>query len=665
MPATASGSPSVHPTYRPDIDGLRAVAVLAVVCFHAYPGLLKSGFVGVDVFFVISGYLITGGILADLEGGRFRFADFYSRRIRRIFPSLLLVLFTALALGYLFLLPIRMGIPFDRLGGEIAAGAAFISNYVFWKQAGYFDAPAAAKPLLHLWSLAIEEQFYIVWPLILGLAWKRRWNFLLLASAVAAASFSRELFQMHADANGAFYSPLSRFWELMLGGILASRELRDAACSRVWDDSLSFLGLALIGVAVCAFERSAFPGWRALAPASGAFLLIFVGAQASVNRRLLSRRELVLIGRISYPLYLWHWPMLYAYSVFFEARLTHAQGELAKGAGIVFCLILSRLTYRFVEMPIRTSRAGGRIVRRLCAAMLVVGLLGLCADKFGLPDYRLSRRARARVEALRNYGNMDRLLQPYRAARCFRSDPNAPASMFVDRRCFDQEFPGRPVVFVLGDSHAASLMFALRPYLRERRISAVEITSGWYTPFSNRTDAAVQDIDALALREIAQTRPDVVLLDADWLMTSHDVTDASPEAYFSRFLGKLKTIRGLGVKKIIVVGQIPTWSRGLPTVVYEDYMRKDVPLPERSSSAVSGESLAMDARMSALDYPKGIEYLSLKNLLCDSSGCLLAVGPHIEDDLVVWDYGHLTASGARAVVERLVGPKLIALLTKK
>ncbi|MFA6121206.1 MAG: acyltransferase, partial [Sideroxydans sp.] len=212
--ASTPGTPHLtHPKYRADIDGLRAIAILAVVGFHAFPTWVKGGFIGVDVFFVISGFLISTIIFGSLSRDAFSFAEFYARRIKRIFPALFLVLVASFVFGWFALLADE----YKQLGKHIAGGAGFVSNFVLWGESGYFDNAAETKPLLHLWSLGIEEQFYFVWPLLLWFAWKRRFNLLTIALVVAVVSFALNVFTVRSDPVAAFYSPLTRFWELMVG----------------------------------------------------------------------------------------------------------------------------------------------------------------------------------------------------------------------------------------------------------------------------------------------------------------------------------------------------------------------------------------------------------------------------------------------------------------
>ena len=204
-----------RPKYRPDIDGLRALAVLSVVGFHAFPKSIKGGFIGVDVFFVISGYLISAIIFENLKNKSFSFSEFYARRVRRIFPALALVLIACHVFGWFVLLSDE----YKQLGRHIAAGSGFVSNMVLWSEAGYFDNSADTKPLLHLWSLGIEEQFYLAWPMLLWLAWKSRINLLGVTVVILLASFYLNVAEVKKDVIGAFYSPITRFWELLVGSL--------------------------------------------------------------------------------------------------------------------------------------------------------------------------------------------------------------------------------------------------------------------------------------------------------------------------------------------------------------------------------------------------------------------------------------------------------------
>ncbi|MBF0505090.1 MAG: acyltransferase [Candidatus Omnitrophica bacterium] len=367
--------------YRADVDGLRGLAVLFVVGYHAFPDIFRSGFVGVDIFFVISGYLISSIILSNLEQNNFSLIDFYSRRVRRIFPALILVLLFCFAFGWFVL----MTDEFKQLGKHIMGGAGFVSNFISWKESGYFDNAADTKPLLHLWSLAIEEQFYIFWPLLLVALWKWRKSggFLRITASVAAVSFIVNIYLIRKGTEQIFYLPISRFWELMIGGILAYVTLYRPRAISQYHNARAVLGFVLLLLGLVFINRNVpYPGWFALLPTLGAFLIIGAGPQAWINRMCFSNRILVGIGLISYPLYLWHWPLLSYSRILFS-------GSSPKGLRfvlVVFSLMLAWLTYRFVEKPIRFGTYRVRKTIGLVGLMLFVGFLGLISYfSLGIP----------------------------------------------------------------------------------------------------------------------------------------------------------------------------------------------------------------------------------------------------------------------------------------
>ena len=390
-PDPRPGNPA-HPAYRADIDGLRAIAVLSVVGFHAFPMAVPGGFAGVDIFFVISGFLISTLIFEGLQQGSFRFAAFYGRRIRRIFPAVLVVLVATLAFGWFVLLADE----YKQAGKHVAGGAGFVSNLVLWGESGYFDDAAATKPLLHLWSLGIEEQFYIAWPLLLWLAWKCRASLLAVVVAVAAASFMFNLATYSIDPVADFYSPLTRFWELLAGSMLAWMKIRrpDAVAALAARAGAAG-GLALFGAACMAAAFALlsggqpYPGLWAVLPVLGTVLVIAAGPAAWLNRALLSKPPLVWFGLISYPLYAWHWPIL-SFARIVEGR---APGAAVRVAAVLASIALAWLTYRLIEVPIRF---GARASLKTTALVLVMSIAGMA----GYAIYRadgIESRAVARL----------------------------------------------------------------------------------------------------------------------------------------------------------------------------------------------------------------------------------------------------------------------------
>lgn len=377
MPATVSQTEMTtptphlsHPKYRPDIDGLRAVAVLSVVAFHAFPAWMKGGFIGVDVFFVISGFLISTIIFENLDRGTFSFAEFYARRIKRIFPALIVVLSACLIFGWFSLLPEEL----NQLGKHILGGAGFVSNLVLWSESGYFDNSAETKPLLHLWSLGIEEQFYIVWPFLVVAAWRRRLNIFYVTISLLIASFALNIWLIHTNPVATFYSPLTRFWELLCGSLLALYAVRKGNTSIlksqvlttkenlsfrlgqiitnifVTPSLISFVGLGLlIGGFYLINKNLEFPGYWALMPIFGSVLIIVAGPNAWLNRKILSTKIFVWFGLISFPLYLWHWPLLSFGRILYFDTPPLKYRILA----VLLSVLLAWLTMKFVERPLR------------------------------------------------------------------------------------------------------------------------------------------------------------------------------------------------------------------------------------------------------------------------------------------------------------------------
>jgi peptidoglycan/LPS O-acetylase OafA/YrhL len=333
-------------SYRADIDGLRAFAVMAVVLFHLGFGPVPGGFVGVDVFFVISGFLITGLILNKLKQGQFSFWEFYARRTRRIYPALFVMILVVLLAGYFVLTPAE----YSALGESAAYSSAFLANVYFWLNTGYFDRSADTMPLLHIWSIGVEEQFYLIWPILLVVVWRyvrvgRKVAFVALSGATTLLA-ALCIVWTALDANSAFYLPFTRLWEFTLGAlVLALPEIRKSALA----GAISALGMGAILYASLIFTTDlAYPGLYAILPCLGTAAVLSADGRGPVGR-FLSLGPNILLGKMSYSLYLWHWPMI----VFYD---TYAGEHDQKVWLIVTALAVAIFSWRFVELPIRRRR---------------------------------------------------------------------------------------------------------------------------------------------------------------------------------------------------------------------------------------------------------------------------------------------------------------------
>ncbi len=368
--------------YRSDIDGLRAVAVLGVVIYHAFPWLIPGGFIGVDIFFVISGYLISGilyrGLKADRGDGNFSpfsFRAFYARRIRRLFPALITMLVITLAYGWLILLPDE----FEQLGKHVAAGTLFIQNIVFWQESGYFDTAANLKPLLHLWSLAVEEQFYIFFPLLLILLWKKPKIMAPVMVVLLIGTFILNVVMSVQNGVSDFFLTPYRAWEFLGGSLLAwwhydkGHQQSEEEEAPMYREAFSWIGafLLILGMAFI-HTGDPYPGWRALLPVAGTLLLMEGGRSAWINKKILSNPGVVWIGLISYPLYLFHWPALSFVHI--------VKGESPKPGYILMALLVSLvltvLTYYFIEKKIRHNKSRW-IIPMLVGLFMLSGFFGV------------------------------------------------------------------------------------------------------------------------------------------------------------------------------------------------------------------------------------------------------------------------------------------------
>ena len=382
--------------YRPDIDGLRAIAVIPVVFYHYSVWPFTGGYVGVDVFFVISGYLITSLIHGEMLEGRFSTITFYERRIRRIYPALFFLLTITTVFSFILLLPEDL----RRYGASLLATTFFVSNFEFWLESGYFNVTAELKPLIHTWSLAVEEQFYLAFPLLLLLIRNRTRNrLLLIISAISVASFAFSIWAVRSHLDLAFYLAPARVWELLLGGMLALARLtppKSVAAANVFGIS----GIGLIACSVCLFSRDTpFPGPAAALPCVGAACVIYAGSsKRSLLNRLLSTGPFVFVGLISYSLYLWHWPVFVFANYYALTGLAWAE----KIALITMSIALASLSWRFVESPFRGKN--GIVERNYlfglgAAAMGATASVGLLAFILqGLPS-RFSPDLRTILEA--------------------------------------------------------------------------------------------------------------------------------------------------------------------------------------------------------------------------------------------------------------------------
>lgn len=609
--------------YRADIDGLRAVAILPVVFFHAGTSWFKGGFVGVDVFFVISGYLITSLIAQEIRAGSFSIVSFYERRIRRIFPALFTVVLCSSVAAALILAPGD----FRAFGRSVVATALFGSNILFWSESGYFDAAAETKPLLHTWSLAVEEQFYIVFPLVLVGAYRllgQRW--MLALGALAAISFALNAWKVASEPSSVFYLAQFRAWELLLGSLAAlgaiaplrSQLARELAC---------FAGAAMIGYSVLALsDETLFPGFAALLPCLGALALIHAGAgsNGTLISRALSARPIVFVGLISYALYLWHWPMLVLARRLALRDLT----ALETSAVVAAALVLAALTWRFVEQPVRRRRfaASGRkpLFAAAAASMLAALSFGLLAAAFphsiALQGDYVAQHIRGRED--------------YRDRNCFLGEDQSYADWSRQGPCLIDNRASRTVL-IWGDSFAAHYIPGLAGNPAATGLNFVQYSAYSCPPvLGARIPWApnCQDFNNHVEDILARFNVDGVVLAARW------------ERYWGKHVASQaleQTVAGLKARgiRVALVGQGPSFEFSDPAE-YLFRTGRERP-PSRPGQRINDE----------LRTTRGYDvFFDPTQFLCRSGGCTLTSG----GQFLYWDSGHYSSHGSRLISDDLL-----------
>ena len=654
---THQSSHLVAPKYRPDIDGLRAVAVLAVVVYHAFPSLLPSGFIGVDVFFVISGFLISTIIFESAQRGAFSIAEFYARRIKRIFPALLLVLIGCLVGGWFFLLSAE----YASLGKHVAAGAGFASNILLWTESDYFDRGAELKPLLHLWSLGIEEQYYLVWPLLVVALWRRSAKLFLPIAALFGISFVLNIIQTEGHNTLGFYSPLTRFWELLTGSALAYLTFRaraphhgepsssplphNAILSERYALVRAFLGAALLVCGLLTITKElTFPGWWALLPTFGTALLISAGPSSLINRLILSQRALVGIGLISFPLYLWHWPLLsFARIVGGESISPQLRALL-----VALATALAWLTFLVVERPIRFGGRSRLKVFLLALLMALTGAVGYAVSlKQGFPE-RFPPVIRGLV------GNIDFSWGDHvRAPNCLLQTQE---SLVHGEGCIES---ARPLVALWGDSHAAALYPGLKKLQESRSFGIAQLTEAGCPPLFNLENIPWRPncniVNQAVFEKFVEAHVDTIILHAAWIKQQYPLTN---EELAEKLRGTIRIIKQrLPHTTVIVIGPAPRWNESPQKTIYLEWQKtldktKEPPILQPAKILSDAEHA-----LETVSQEEGARYLSASQALCEGDRCVSRVGSK-PTDMIATDEAHISKAGAEYLIEKL-GPRLL------
>ncbi len=612
-------------TYRHEIDGLRALAVLAILLFHLETGL-AGGYVGVDIFFVISGFLITSIVWRDFEFARFTFTNFYLKRIRRLFPAL----FVMLLICSIFVMQFGLAAEIDMFGKSAISSILYVSNFFFLSESDYFGGDLRLNPLVHTWSLSVEEQFYIIFPALFLYVYryhKRRAALLLLIIAICSLILSEVL--VGYDRPTAFFASPSRFWQFLTGSLIALK-FKDTDYSRSTSDILSLAGLLLILVSFEIYaEWTKFPGLRALPPTAGTALMI-VGAKApdSLFHKVLTLPPARFFGTISYSLYLWHWPAI----VFYKLNINPVLETADMLAVFLLSVLLGYLSWRYVEKPTRAINLENNAVSILgttaavTAAFLAFGIAAVLSDgyRFMFPKEQLV------------YEDYIDYKMSARSGTCFLYSKSDDVNLFDEQACIDTD-ASRKNILLIGDSHAAHYYSSLKNY----DINVSQATSSGCRPTIKSAGAprCTELIKRVLTRYVKENVFDAVIVSANW--QNSDVKN----------LLATVTLLKKYTDRVIVLGPVIQYSQALPALLAR-FADGEKELRQLKKARLYEQIAEIDGRVKSALRDSPAAYYSVLEIICPKKQCLTTDENGIP---LQFDYGHLTQEGAQLVLRSVLG----------
>lgn len=636
--------------YRADIDGLRAVAVISVVLFHAIPNAMPGGFVGVDVFFVISGYLISALIMEQNGRGTFSFVQFYERRLRRLVPAFVVVASATLVAAYLLYAPKE----FEALGKSVTATILLHANHFFLDNSGYFSAPAEVTPLLHMWSLSVEEQFYLVFPAALVFILRRSQRPFFWLAFACLISFLASCYMVVSDQETAFFLLPFRVWEFLLGTLMLAPS---PPIGRKIAAIMGGVGAALVLASLILLkETSAFPGWNAIAPSLGAALLIKAGATSPTGRAL-SFGPVNYIGRTSYSFYLWHWPLICFFAYVLDDKLNVGQGLLA----VLASLVLAMLTYHAIEIPFRsTARKTGKLALALVGstALLAAGIIldiqnGL-ASRLPEPLATELRKEALQIGPPRDSCRLGNMIEADQRLAAMGDAGGV-------RVCRVGSKDVIPSLVIWGDSHGDALAPAFDEKLKQLHLAAYSLSRGGCPPMLGleRVDSPkwrCRDFNNAVMSTIERLQPDKIVIAANWPYYFRASQLATATASGLRLNDQdiagalMRTLTWASSKAPVnIMAPVPDMGKDTPSV-----LAKTALLGKSESVSVSLQNIrerqatSMDAIKTASS-DLGIPVLDPVSLLCNETTCIGGDASGI----IFADSNHLSAKGAQKLAPLL------------
>ena len=597
---------------------------------------------GVDIFFVISGFLITGSIIQEIDQQKFSFIKFYLRRIIRIFPALIILLLFVIIVGQLILYPDEI----KNLGKHVFAGATFLSNVSYFRENGYFDFQSNQKPLLQLWTLGIEQQFYLLWPLVIFVlkSRKRIKNYLLLITLI---SFLNSIYYSFNSLSHAFYLIDSRIWELSFGGLIYCYKDEIKLIKIDFKPEIFlYSGLFLIAISYIIIDpKFLFPGFYAAIPVLGSGIVLIAADLYNKQNRLLGNRFLVFIGGMSYSLYLWHWTLLSLTNIYLNDRVNF----ILKLIIISLSILISFISRKYIELYfINLKISPKKNATFLIIIMISISIIGLLMYKSNNSFIRhLGKLENELLFYSQDYDYFGSTVEAIDRRRCFNLTEDY--KRFEENRC--SKFNQINTAVLIGDSHSAYIASELKAMLETKNIQLIHFSAAYCTPLSllDKTKRC-RDIAKYIDTQIKLINPNFIIVFGNYYEKSGQDFYGEDDRYESVILNRAKEYASLGAK-IIIIGQIPVWNLFVPKMMLRDFVRVKKEIPISRGDGLVSESIAFDERLQRMQWPTGTKYYSLREKLCDANRkCLLRIPSSKNVELIVWDNSHLTKHGARMIV---------------
>lgn len=610
-------------TFREDIQGLRALAVLSVVIYHISPHHLPGGFVGVDMFFVISGYLIMGQIYNKIQQGAFSISNFYVKRFKRLFPAFFATVSVTSFFAFSYFLPGE----FSKYAWSLVSSCLYVSNFYFYTKSGYFDSELQGSPLLHTWSLSVEEQFYAFMPVIMIVAYGvfKRFSIVIL-SAIGAVSFIGCVYLTHSDVSFAFFASFTRFWQFILGGAIAIYGLH-LKNHRTLCELFTTIGVITL-LASCFFlTHDEFPGIKAVIPTLATVAVLAFSRKGLFIYRLLSIKPAEFIGNISYSLYLWHWPVIIFYQLHLETELK----ALDKIIVLILSILLGVLSYYFVEQRFRKSKNSEGVAQKVYLQVAFSSAI-LCAVVYGL-TYVLPMRFNEQQLAYEKF--MDNHDASYfRPGVCFLTSKYSDISYFKKNTCLIAE-EEKENILLIGDSHAAHWYVGLEANKKSNQTVSQITASGCKPTISYQGEKRCAQLMRYAFEEIIPSgKYDEIIISARWKLD-----DLS---WLLRTLDRLEN----EMAKVTVLGPIIEYTQPVPRILaHHDYGEKLK--RTRKYHHIKNIDLEFENRLRN----RNAKYISILNSICTNSA---SCKTHANGKPIQFDYGHLTLDGSITLLHDLL-----------